>query len=86
MSERSKSQNRCRSLPGALALALCFGVAGPVNAAELYGLTVGISLAPIHEEFKVDKPPYGAEHAVAMFSKDDLPELHAALASMTTPD
>ena len=43
------------------------------------------SLEPIHEEFKVDKPPYGAEHMVAIFSKDDLPELHAALASMTTP-
>jgi caspase domain-containing protein len=40
----------------------------------------------IHEEFKVDKPPYGAEHMVAIFSKDDLPDLHAALASMTTPD
>jgi hypothetical protein len=39
----------------------------------------------IREEFKVDKPPYGAEHMVAIFSKDDLPDLHAALASMTTP-
>ena len=40
----------------------------------------------IHEEFKVDKPPYGAEHMVAIFSKDELPDLDAALASMTTPD
>jgi hypothetical protein len=39
----------------------------------------------IREEFKVDKPPYGAEHMVAIFSKDELPELHAALQSMTTP-
>jgi Caspase domain len=43
------------------------------------------SLEPIHERFKVDKPPYGAEHMVAIFSKDDLADLHAALASMTTP-
>ena len=34
---------------------------------------------PIREEFKVDRPPYGAEHMVAIFSKDDLPDLHAAL-------
>ena len=40
----------------------------------------------MHEKFKVDKPPYGAEHMVAIFSKDDLPDLHAALASMTTPE
>jgi hypothetical protein len=40
---------------------------------------------PMHEKFKVDKPPYGAEHMVAIFSKDDLPDLHAALSSMTTP-
>ena len=39
----------------------------------------------IHEKFKVDKPPYGAEHMVAIFSKDELPDLHAALQSMTTP-
>jgi hypothetical protein len=43
------------------------------------------SSEPIHEQFKVDKPPYGAEHMVAIFSKNDLPDLHAALASMTTP-
>ena len=42
--------------------------------------------APIHETFKVDKPPYGAEHMAAIFSKDDLSDLHAALASMTTPE
>src|SRR4029079_17859482 len=40
----------------------------------------------IREEFKVDRPPYGAEHMVAIFSKDDLPDLHAALQSMTTPE
>ncbi len=33
----------------------------------------------VHESFKVDKPPYGAEHMVAIFSKDDLSDLHAAL-------
>jgi hypothetical protein len=44
------------------------------------------SREPIHEEFKVDKPPYGAEHMVAIFSKDELPDLDAALASMTTPE
>jgi hypothetical protein len=43
------------------------------------------SREPMHEKFKVDKPPYGAEHMVAIFSKDDLPDLHAALSSMTTP-
>jgi hypothetical protein len=43
------------------------------------------SREPIREQFKVDKPPYGAEHMVAIFSKDDLADLHAALASMTTP-
>jgi hypothetical protein len=40
----------------------------------------------IREEFKVDRPPYGAEHMVAIFSKDGLPDLHAALQSMTTPE
>ncbi|MBK5197050.1 MAG: caspase family protein [Methyloceanibacter sp.] len=43
------------------------------------------SREPMHETFKVDKPPYGAEHMVAIFSKNDLPDLHAALSSMTTP-
>ena len=42
MSERRKGQSRCRSLSGALVLGLCLGMAGPANAAELYGLTVGI--------------------------------------------
>jgi hypothetical protein len=40
----------------------------------------------VHESFKVDKPPYGAEHMVAIFSKNDLADLHAALASMTTAE
>jgi Caspase domain len=44
------------------------------------------SSAPIHETFKVDKPPYGAEHMVAIFSKNDLSDLHVALAAMTTPE
>lgn len=43
------------------------------------------SREPIEEEFKVDTPPYGAEHMVAIFSKDDLSDLNAALASMNTP-
>jgi uncharacterized caspase-like protein len=43
------------------------------------------SLEPIHETFKVDKPPFGAEHMVAIFSKEDMSDLHAALASMTAP-
>jgi hypothetical protein len=44
------------------------------------------SSAPIHETFKVDKPPYGAEHMVAIFSENDLSGLHAALAAMTTSE
>jgi hypothetical protein len=44
------------------------------------------SKAPIKEEFRVDHPPYGAEHMVAIFSKEPLPDLHAALASMQTPE
>jgi hypothetical protein len=40
----------------------------------------------VHESFKVDKPPYGAEHMVAVFSKNDLADLHAALASMSTAE
>ena len=44
------------------------------------------SQEPLHETFKVDKPPYGAEHMVAIFSKNDLADLHAALASMNTPE
>src|ERR1700687_1750496 len=42
MSERSKGQTLCRSLSGALALALCLGWAGQAKATELYGLVVGI--------------------------------------------
>jgi hypothetical protein len=44
------------------------------------------SRAPIEEKFRVDHPPYGAEHMVAIFSKELLPDLHAALASMQTPE
>lgn len=40
----------------------------------------------VHESFKVDKPPYGAEHMVAIFSKKELADLHAALASMTNAE
>ena len=40
----------------------------------------------MHESFKVDKPPYGAEHMVAIFSKNELADLHAALASMTNAE
>lgn len=35
------------------------------------------------EQFKVDKPPYGAEHLVAIFSDEPLSELHAALKGMS---
>ncbi len=35
------------------------------------------------EDFKVDKPPYGAEHLVAIFSDEPLSGLHAALKSMS---
>lgn len=34
------------------------------------------------EQFRVDKPPFGAEHMVAIYSKEPLESLHAALASM----
>jgi hypothetical protein len=40
----------------------------------------------VHESFKVDKPPYGAEHMVAIFSQNDLADLHAALASMNNAE
>lgn len=40
------------------------------------------SAAPVRESFKVDRPPYGAEHMVAIFSKEPLADLHAALAAM----
>ena len=40
----------------------------------------------IHEKFKVTSPPYGAEHMVAVFSDTVLRDLHASLATMTTPE
>lgn len=52
---------------------------------KLADATKDWSREAIHEKFKVDKPPYGAEHMVAIFSKDELPDLNAALQSMTTP-
>jgi mono/diheme cytochrome c family protein len=42
MRKRSKGRMYRRSLPGTLALLLCFGLAAPASAAELYGLVVGI--------------------------------------------
>ncbi|MEZ5923071.1 MAG: caspase family protein [Hyphomicrobiaceae bacterium] len=36
----------------------------------------------LNERFKVDHPPYGAEHLVAIFTDRPLPELHAVLAAM----
>jgi hypothetical protein len=59
-----------------------FFIPDPRNPSEA---TKDWSREPIREDFKVDKPPYGAEHMVAIFSKDDLSDLHAALQSMTTP-
>ncbi|MGB6906242.1 MAG: caspase family protein [Methyloceanibacter sp.] len=59
-----------------------FFIPDPAKPAES---TKDWSREPIHEEFRVDRPPYGAEQMVAIFSKDALPDLHAALASMTTP-
>lgn len=44
------------------------------------------SRKPFVEEFKVDRPPYGAEQMVAIFAKEELPDLNAALASMQTPE
>jgi hypothetical protein len=44
------------------------------------------SREPIRESFKVDKPPFGAEHMVAIFSKDEIGDLNAALSGMTTPE
>lgn len=38
----------------------------------------------LKERFKVDHPPYGAEHIVAIFTDRPLPELHAVLAAMKT--
>ncbi len=44
------------------------------------------SREPIRESFKVDKPPFGAEHMVAIFSKDEISDLNAALSGMSTPE
>lgn len=38
------------------------------------------------ESFKVNDPPFGAEHLVAIFSQDVLSDLHAALRAMKTAD
>lgn len=40
------------------------------------------SAEAINENFRVDKPPFGAEHMVAIFSKTLLSGLHAGLRSM----
>lgn len=40
------------------------------------------SAEPFSEQFRVDKPPFGAEHMVAIYSKEPLGSLHAALAAM----
>ena len=53
-----------------------FFIPDPAKAAEA---TKDWSREGVHESFKVDKPPYGAEHMVAIFSKNDLADLHAAL-------
>lgn len=38
----------------------------------------------LKERFKVDHPPYGAEHLVLIFTDRPVPELHAVLAAMKT--
>ncbi len=38
------------------------------------------------QKFRVDKPPFGAEHLVAIFSNEVLSDLHAALAAMKSAD
>ncbi len=38
----------------------------------------------LKERFKVDRPPYGAEHLVLIFTDRPLPELHAVLSAMKT--
>lgn len=40
------------------------------------------SAESINENFRVDKPPFGAEHMVAIFSKTSLSGLHAGLRTM----
>jgi hypothetical protein len=39
---------------------------------------------PLSEHFKVDRPPYGAEHIVAVLTPEPALALHAALKSMPT--
>ena len=68
--------------------ALCRGRSGggEIAGAKYPHLTL-FNLSPDGRvEFYVPEPPYGAEHMVAIFSKNDLSDLHAALASMTTPE
>ena len=36
--------------------------------------------------FRVDRPPFGAEHLVAIYTEEVLSELHTLLAAMSTPD
>lgn len=40
----------------------------------------------LEESFRVADPPFGAEHLVAVFSKEILSDLHAVLSSMSTAD
>ncbi len=40
----------------------------------------------LKERFKVDHPPYGAEHLVLIFTDRPVPELHAVLSAMKTAD
>jgi Caspase domain len=51
-----------------------FFIPDPRNPSEA---TKDWSREPIREDFKVDKPPYGAEHMVAIFSKDELSDLRS---------
>lgn len=60
-----------------------FFIPDPSRPAEA---TKDWSREPIHEVFKVDQPPYGAEHMVAIFSKQDVSTLQAALQSMDKAD
>lgn len=38
----------------------------------------------LNEQFKVERPPYGAEHIVAIFTKDKRPGLHSVLKAMSS--
>ena len=40
----------------------------------------------LKERFKVDHPPYGAEHLVSIFTDRPVPELHAVLAAMKSAE